>query len=78
MVIMDRILPANSRRLQLSFTDPEHTIINQSIRVRHIPAQGSIPEKIELTWVGDSSYVDDDNPNTDIRVPKINYTLIKQ
>jgi hypothetical protein len=78
MVIMDRSLPINSRRLQLTFTDPERSYLNQSIRIRYIPAQGDSPEKIELTWIGDSSAVSDDTSPTTIRVPKINYTLIKQ
>lgn len=77
-VIMDRNLPPDSRRIQLSFIDPERTNIYQSVRIRYISAQGNSPEKIELAWIGDSSYVDDNNPYTTIRVPIKNYTLIKQ
>ncbi|MFD2600808.1 DUF6705 family protein [Flavobacterium suzhouense] len=66
------------KRLQFTFIDPQRRYIKQFIVLKYIPSQGSSPEKIELTWIGDSSAVIDENSPTDIRVPKVNYTLIKQ
>jgi hypothetical protein len=77
-IIKDKDSPPSLKRLQFIFVDPERKNLKQFIVIKYFAAQGSTPEKIELMWIGNSSYVTDDTSPTTIRVPKINYTLIKQ
>jgi hypothetical protein len=78
MLIIDRNLPVDSRRVELCFKDPEREYLNRSIRIKHIAADGSSPEKIEIQWIGSMSITPNENSPTEIRVPEQNYILTKQ
>ncbi len=75
--IKDLNLPASERRVLMAFTDPERSYLNRDIIVKHLPAVGSTPEKIEIEFRGEMSVVPDDSSPTTLRVPEQNYTLTK-
>ena len=77
-LILDRTLIPALRRVQLNFIDPERDYLNRSIILKHAPAQGSVPAKIEIHFMGDTSTVPSENSPTEIRVPEQDYILIKQ
>ena len=77
-LIIDRNFPTSSRRVELHFKDPEREYLNRSIRIKHIAADGSSPEKIEIQWIGSMSITPNENSPTEIRVPEQNYILTKQ
>ena len=79
LIIKDRFTqPVGKRGIELSFNDPERDYLNQSIRVKFIDSPGTLPDKIEVKWTGDSSVLPTDTSPTQIRVPEQDYILTKQ
>ncbi|KOS06460.1 hypothetical protein AM493_10745 [Flavobacterium akiainvivens] len=65
------------KKILLNFKDPQRDYLDVNIIVTFIPAMIGSPAKINVTWGGQLSFVEEGQP-TEIRVPEQEYILTKQ
>jgi len=78
LILYPDTIITNPKKIELNFNDPEREYLNRAIRVKYIPAQGTVPAKIEVKWTGNMSVLPNENSPTEIRVPEQDYILEKQ